>query len=607
MKKTIIALFVAAQTSFGYVTYDGIINPEAGSTAPTTNYSGVLNFPNSTNTFTGTFTGNGGGLTNVSQAVSALQALPGGNIAVTNLMEISGIVCVPFTNLTGVITNSTRFFGPWLGSNYCQMAVNALPPSSTNLAYVGGGRVTFVGINHSCFPLVLTNEGNGNKTFSLEAPSFIGGALVCDTNPCVVTASAGHRGIQLNTKNMIFSIRDNVTQPIMLITNLAISIPRIEHCWFGPWGGLTNNADAQGPAGLTPNTTTGGVGNANPIGILFDANDIGYVTECRFMNCACAISCSADHGIIRGNMFSAGTGNQWSTNSPYSLGAQICFFNTLNCDWYSEDNYFYGDTAAYYWGGGNGNQILRTVNDGFEQTAWNALLSPAARMTQINPHHGGGGSVPLSRLVSTGPYLMLTNTIEPNRVRTFYDTIDPWTIQGGISALNSNFFVGYVLTNAVYQSFDSYGCDVTNCNGHFASNTVISVSGHSVWLYTNTVTKWFMDVDPAMVMNTGDVIEIWNNLGSEIVVISSPWSAYRAGNDARDLISFIADVTVFGLANINPSIVANYTMQGYNQVAINGTYYGSAAGLSNFHALATNTPVTCSAHVTNGIVTWTSP
>jgi hypothetical protein len=171
------------------------------------------------------------------------------NITIQSLIGLEGLVCTPQTNLPGTITNSAKYFGPWLGSNYVQLAVNSMVNISSNRVSVGGGRIWLVGVNYLPSPLVITNSVGGIASIDIESPAFSQGAMICLTNPCIICKQpAEPSSLTLTLRNLIISSLPNQATQLVQIVNF----PRawIENNWFGNWYMMTNDAFA----GLVPPT-----------------------------------------------------------------------------------------------------------------------------------------------------------------------------------------------------------------------------------------------------------------------------------------------------------------------------------------------------------------
>ena len=283
-------------------------------------------------------------------------SVPITDLSVTNLLEQDGLVVVPYTNVTGAVTNSVRIFGPWLGSNYIQKAIWALP-QFTNKNIIGGGKITVVGINYTPTPLLFSNFLGGVASFNLQASAFTGGTIVCATNPCIRVyggqLNASNIGtVNFKMKDMEISSMDDSPTNVFEVVGGVVDLD-IENNWFNYWGYATNDFGMVTPSfGLQspPITTNNLVVSINGIyddKFWFHGNSLWYMAG-LYWHC--------DHGSIYNNFFTCcgasthpffadmGITSSWSATSPESLGGVITsYFNDIQC----YNNYFYGAQIGY--------------------------------------------------------------------------------------------------------------------------------------------------------------------------------------------------------------------------------------------------------------------
>jgi len=292
-----------------------------------------------------------------STATVATVATNAGLGAVTNSM--GELYVCPWNNLPANITNDTRWYGPWRGTDYIQQAINHLPHFSGQTNVVGGGRIVVYGTNYCPNPLVFSNFAGGVDAYQLVSPAFTMGAVICQTNPCLRVGGGGIWDGSIWKGSVSFDMSDLIISslPFWTPTNLiefcgtnisagAISRFNIRHCWFGPWVYLSQNGCLS-----TPTTGPWPYPQTNNL-VLYFYNQ--YNDQCTFEdNSVLAMAdvfWGADHGIIRNNFFTqcGGSTNShfnslqftsgWWTNSPNSLGASV----VLNKDDPElENNYFY--------------------------------------------------------------------------------------------------------------------------------------------------------------------------------------------------------------------------------------------------------------------------
>jgi hypothetical protein len=307
-----------------------------------------------------------------------------------DLPNLDGIVVCPYTNLPAYITNVSRYFGPWLGPNYVQLAVNSLTNYSGR-QNVGGGRITVVGINYLPTPLMMTNAGNKIASYDIEAPAFTGGALVCATNPClVVSNSTGLWSVNFTLKNCIVASLQN--QPALLVdVDVGVADTDIEGNWFGWWNYLTNNTASGVVVGLvTPNTGDNIFTNDLVVAFNSASSDEHLMANNHFTGLAGVLEAN-DHAVWQQNWFMQ-CGVQgirhtdWPTTSIYWTGAALVLAaGAPDLDRKFFANVFYQCGAGYYVSAAN--LLVNTISlyDYYEQTPYTVIANSAQSLNQVNP------------------------------------------------------------------------------------------------------------------------------------------------------------------------------------------------------------------------------
>jgi hypothetical protein len=141
-------------------------------------------------------------------------------------------------------------------------------------------------------------------------------------------------------------------------------------------------------------------------------------------------------------------------------------------------------------------------------------------------------------------------------------------------------------------------------------NAATATSASGGWPVTWAPTAITAGNLPATVTNTASVAgaqvtgTLTNNTTGNAATATTAGTATNAaagGNIVLNANSYATNLTV-QTATLNGMVTMTNSA---NQVA--GAISGNGSGLTNFYGLGTNTPMPISAHVTNGIVTWTSP
>jgi hypothetical protein len=315
-----------------------------------------------------------------------------------NALADGEVIVCPYTNLPASLTNSGKYFTPSLGANYVQQAFNALQYFTNPTSGVGGGRVTFVGVNYAPNSIVLTNALGTNTpcSWDIEAPAFIMGGLVGQQNPVLVWHSTNSAN-QLVLRNMIVASTVDQATNLIELTNTFGRID-IEMNWFGPWQAMTNNhIFANNLVGLTPPTTGSGyagdngwwTGNLVGIYLIGNYSDIATVSKNSFLGMDCGVFWNPDHGQCEDNMFSyCGTPvtNLWPNTSVFSLHCAIVLSANQNNTWHFEDNYFYTSPRSYFVDRAYTSQVVMQ-NDSYENGAYMVGVTNSC-VTLFSPNAG---------------------------------------------------------------------------------------------------------------------------------------------------------------------------------------------------------------------------
>jgi hypothetical protein len=346
--------------------------------------------------------------------IDGLIATVSGIETVTNANPVF-YVC-PWTNLTDKVTNSTLWYGPWRGSNYVQLAVNALRYyQQTNRFQVGGGRIEVLGINYSPDPIIFTNTGAGIESFELYAPSFTYGALVCLTNPCIQMISSGDSfySQNLTIRNLIISSLQNQTN--FLIFMDGGDRFQFEDDWFGYWGFMTNNQVNGTVIGLVTPTTGEAVDKANLVIHITESADKSIFSRNHMLGLAAVefdidhLDCEYNQASFCGNNL-GGNGyttvsTDWDSTSLYSIGAVFIVTPNANQGYYNfRGNFFYRCLAGYYSPGGSLSHFI-SYDDEFESTGFECLLGSAGQFYLVNPQiHQAFPDTAIAGTISGPPY-----------------------------------------------------------------------------------------------------------------------------------------------------------------------------------------------------------
>jgi hypothetical protein len=364
--------------------------------------------------------GNTNALTAAQKAVLAL--------AVTNIYGYEEFVCVPYASAPPNVTNSIRYFGPWLGSNYIQQAINALPHYSNPTNTVGGGKIIIVGTNFYNSPLVFSNQLGGVDSYELCAQTFTGGSLICRNNPAIIvqgSLSDQIGSVEFTMRNLIVASTANDFPTNLFEIKGGVPHFVIENNWFGPWYYMTNQDNG---GRLVPPTY--GVGTTNQtnnlvVSFVDQYNDASYVERNQFWNIA-TVYWETDHGWIDNNFFtgcggstnsifaSASITSKWTSASSVALGASITLHgNDAHC----MNNYFYGCQAAIAVLTQSTYGIGCAFGSQYEGCVRGIIAATNVYFPDINPSAYGQGTLPSDSVCSfPAPFYIVGTAVNQQRI-----------------------------------------------------------------------------------------------------------------------------------------------------------------------------------------------
>lgn len=328
-----------------------------------------------------------------------------------SLLSFHNLLVAPYTNLPAGLLTNPFYFSPARGPDYIQLAINSLP-SYPDRQHVGGGEIAVMGINYFPHPLVLTNSGfNGNiMSYRLYSPTFTGGALVCQTTPCIHVLGFGNGAYGSDTAfsmdNLIVSTLQN-NKDRLFDMDVSVTDSEVTHCWFGYWPYLTNQMVVGSHQGVaTPNTGEGITKNNLVVRYCPGATDrhvfnFNHLTgvDCLLVDC--------DHFECQYNFFMECGGNASlgvrSTDWPVATAIPLLDFaseSTLlwtgasvvlaqsepHRNFTFTDNYFYQCAGAYYspWP-----QIyFYSHHDAYEGTVFSSLTPAGIQFHMIDSENG---------------------------------------------------------------------------------------------------------------------------------------------------------------------------------------------------------------------------
>ncbi|MGO8839468.1 MAG: hypothetical protein ACLP7I_12050 [Limisphaerales bacterium] len=298
----------------------------------------------------------------------------------TNVFDLysnyDGVIIMPYWPVSASISNSSKWFGPWLGTNYAQQAVNALAAPNNNHS-IGGGKILVIGTNFYSDPLLFTNSGVGapNAGWQLEAAGPYTGALICKTNPAI-RVGINDSACSFRMENMLVSSTANSSLSNLMEVGPCYGKVEILHDWFIPWVAATNN----GYAGMMPPTIglPGVYHNLVGLSIVGRNSDMAQILDNSFEYLASGLYLGSDHVTVQDNVFSycghqdanpqtINAVGQIPSSSIFSLGCAITLASGgLNDSWLFWNSYFYESEPAYYCDADLSATVV-TIGDGFTE------------------------------------------------------------------------------------------------------------------------------------------------------------------------------------------------------------------------------------------------
>lgn len=405
--------------------------------------------------------------------------------AVTNFASLDGSITVvssaadlPYLSPSAV-SNSPSIFGPWSGSNWVQLAINALPQGSATT--VGGGTINVVGTIVCPSTLTITpppyaiatvgtNDLMQTNAFGItfRAAKPIGCGLVLYGNPGILISNVSPPGgnivsmINLNIEKM-FMIEglDGVTNYLIYESAGAIGNQHWVDSYFaGSWYQATNNQLFKVKVGLATESTHS-VPWTNWSGI----NIQGVNGElCKFENCHFAwlagVVQKADHSEWDNNLFTACGWKMsdtrchmaWSTNSIMAGHGAIIQPNVFN-DCLLIHNNFYDCGAAYFCAVDNG--TLQRLSDG--SSDWVSEFDKYETTDYTSVYLGNDSNTPFTQINSLG-----ASTLHSAYFSGAYTTDGNFVFTGGQTNLTADAgSVGSFSTEPLYWG----GIQASNING----------------------------------------------------------------------------------------------------------------------------------------------
>jgi len=374
------------------------------------------------------------------------------------LVGYQQFVVVPSTNYLGTIPSGARTFGPWLGADYVQQAVNALF-SPTNIFLTAGGSIKVVGDNYCPTTVLFSNSANsGIKTINLYAESYRSGALICATNPCIRVIGGLYLPGNGNIRNnSMFGMHDltiasipNQTTNLFEMVN-GFDIFDIEFNHFGCWYNITNDGVGAGfswPAGT-------GAGNL----VVYIRGFYNGVCKFHYNNMIqmCAVDIGVDHLSSVWNFFNtcgnncdaATFVNDWP-DGPYASGC--CYLvggGTNNSN---------GDVASfhdYFWNNGGGFGILGITALTADSTQFEAMFTGQPLVSTTN----------FSSLVVNNPQVLNARN---------YDGL-LWTINSDYTITTSTPNVGTLQNSRLGTSGTAYNTWIWQVKSNVTAQTYLTV------------------------------------------------------------------------------------------------------------------------------------
>ena len=442
-----------------YAITAGNVIPGAGLSG---NYSGAVTLGNSSNSFGGTFTGNGVGMTNLSTTSSTFRIL----------------------SLTPPAQNDTNWFGPWTPGTVTsgiQEAINSLP-QSPNSQTPGGGTVWFGPGTFYTATNVYTPCNSNPFTLSLIGSGMnAGGMVYTGTVPqTVLTIGAPHSRVSaiFSMRNLYLASAINACTNILHLNGAStllgdaelggVARADISFCWIGYWPSMTNNTCG----GFTPSSCADGLKH-NLIGINAEGNfsDMINIDSCQFTYCL-GIFWANDHGVVQNNMFehcgrtTPSLQNDWPLSSPLYVGAAITCGEPNNGattwngnkHWSFKNNSFVGCHVAYY--AGPAFASFPVSYDDQLESGEVMVVTPGTRWLLVNPRSSAGWAYPVNYFATnTANFSTWKNNPAPTNMVQLVD-------------LRSNWFNGPITSTA---GFSGNGSGLTNLILLAHSNSASSI------------------------------------------------------------------------------------------------------------------------------------
>lgn len=518
-------------------------------------------------------------------------AFNGSGASLSNLyVGYQQLVVVPSTNYTSGFTNNSKTFGPWLGADYVQQAVNSLF-SPTNMTLTAGGSIKVIGDNYMPYPLLISNSPSaGVRTVNIFSESYRAGALICLTNPCIrVSGGVFVPGNGNMRNNSMFELHDTTIASIPnQTTNLfeminGVDTFNIHDNHWGCWYNITN--DSIGPGYTWPAGTSGGNlviyirGFFNNI-CKFTGNNVIQMTGAEI---------DVDHLYVAQNFFNAcgyngvqqAKINDWPDGSIYKCQAALIVGNGTN-------NSFNGDVIAihnYFYNCGGGYCLLGRAS--FSSYA-DQLEAMGGQPYMIVTNHASLNAFP-PQISNARNFDGLMYFLNPDYT-VGSPTFAPSVMQSGRmgsenTSVNANSWI--VRSNITAQTFTGIGSSLTQLNGSQVTSGTIDDARLSVNVpllnAVNTFTK----------TNTAPGLKISNELDVLTLVVTGAVSAgsltvsgsaaltTASSLPAANLTGSIADARLSAnvpLLNIANNFSAALSQLGFK--VITNAYYTNLAGIT---------------------------
>lgn len=417
-----------------------------------------------------------------------------------------------------------------------QEAIN----STYQAANVGmpGGNTIFVGPGIFYIQTNLWYSNNLPGTIKIKGQGITASAIVCTASNIagilnVTQDSAGPNRAVIELEDIALGSLTNAMMPLVRLDKVtSFNFHRTAFTYWPAW--TNNNANGGAPAGVYGLTfyIWNGYTNMDLVGIqAIDVSDYSTLEECFLYSMAVALDPSGiDHGNFCRNMFyfngQPGT-NHWHQTNSYSIGGAVVANRRAKTiqSWLFQDNYFYGDYAAYVVtmpAPVSGNQV--SMSDHYESCDSDFIFGSGNSWIVINRGRGGFAN---TKIVSGGASGLGTNRIvgaaEDGRI---------WELKtqfrGG--AWPKSFSVpGLTVMDSFPTNFGHiYSITITNAtnatvNGVYTNQGFVDVGGGNfAWYYTNFPNKMAIIGDIDFNVNSSSIFELWTN-DTEIYGLD-PWN-----------------------------------------------------------------------------------